>query len=409
MGDSAEVQGEEQALLPASQVVDVPMENPISLVVATSEKRLLSRIESLTRGSHVSVLGAAPFSDKAIQQVAARQPGVVILDGQAAEQDYLPFVQKLLVATPRTKCVLFGTSVDVAVMARAVAAGVHGYLPTTITYPDFIESISSIVAGRSSKADSAFTRTATAMAIPAIAGGAEASSGKVTSAMKKAASQCLNLGLTVPETARYLGLTEEQVEQFMARTATVGSASGLITKRRLLYGAALAVGLLTMSRVSGMRASDSPKTEPVHGQVLYEDGSALPVGMCELTFHSIAAPTQGRSRVGRAVVEGQNGEIQRVCYDAKYPGLPPGEYKVTVRLPGQVTLPSFIATEEYGDPAKTPLMIDATQGRFTLKIKRPKELMEQFDRDANGSLEAVERASAREAINEDVSVKGGGD
>jgi hypothetical protein len=54
-------------------------------------------------------------------------------------------------------------------------------------------------------------------------------------------------------------------------------------------------------------------------------------------------------------------------------------------------------------------MIDATQGRFTLKIKRPKELMEQFDRDANGSLEAVERASAREAVNEDVSVKGGGD
>jgi DNA-binding NarL/FixJ family response regulator len=408
VGDVSEVQGAEQALLPTSEVASYSMETPLALFVVTSDRRLLARIESLTRGSHITILGAAPFSDKAIQQIVARQPDAVVLDGQAAEEDYLPFTQKLVAATPSTKCVLFGNSVDVAVMARAVAAGVQGYLPTTITYPDFIESVSSIVAGRSSKAESVFTRTALAMAIPASDGGAKPSSRKVTSAMKKTASQCLNFGLTVPETARYLGMTEGQVEQCVARRATVSSASGVITNRRLLYGVALAVGLLTMSRVSGMRASDTPKTEPVQGQVLYEDGSTLPAGICELTFHSKAAPAQGRMRLGRGVLDGQKGEIQRVCYDAKFPGLPPGEYKVTVRLPGQLPLPEYIAATEYGDLAKTPLVIDTAQERFVLKIKRPKELMERFDRDANGSLEAMERASVREALYEGVKSYGGG-
>ena len=385
------------------------MDTSITLAVATTDQRVFARIESLTRGSHIAVLGTALLTDKAIQQMAERKLSIVILDGQGAEEDYLPFVQRLLSVSPSTKCVLFGNSLDVAVMARAVAAGVRGCLPTTITYPEFVESISDIVAGRTPKADSAFIRTAKAMAIPPNTGGAEASSSKVAFAMKKAVSLCLNLGLTVPETARYLGMTDEQVEQCVAQTAPVGSTPRLITKRRLLYGAAVVVGLLTMSRVSGMRAPDIPQTQPVQGQVLYEDGSALPVGMCELTFHAMAVPTQGRSRVGRAVAEGQKGDIQRVCYDAKYPGLPPGEYTVTVRLPGQVMFPSYVAAEEYGDPAKTPLRIDTTQERFVLQIKRPKELMERFDRDANGALEALERATIREAINEDVGIKGGED
>jgi len=385
------------------------MEPSITLVVETTNQRLFERIESLTRGSHIAVLGTALLNEKAIQQMAAQRLGVVILDGQSAEADYLPFAQKLRAANPGTKCVVFGNSLDVAVMARAVVAGVQGYLPSSITYPDFVESISEIVAGRSPKADSAFTRTAVVMAIPASLDGTQASSGKMTSAMKKAASQCLNLGLTVPETARYLGIPEERVGRCVARTATVGSASDHITKHRLLYGAAFAVGLLTMSQVSGMRASDIPKTEPVHGQVLYEDGSTLPADICELTFHSLAAPTQGRIRLGRGVLEGQKGELQRVCYDAKFPGLPPGEYKVTVRLPGQVPLPEYIAAAKYGDPATTPLIIDTILERFVLKIKKPKELLERFDRDANGFLEAVERASAREAVNQDVAVKGGGD
>jgi DNA-binding NarL/FixJ family response regulator len=349
------------------------------------------------------------LTEKAIQQMAARRLGIVILDGQSAEEDYLLFAQKLRAATPSTKCVVFGNSLDVAVMARAVAAGVQGYLPSIITYPDFVESISEIAAGRSPKADSAFTRTAALMAIPASLDGMQDSSGKMTSAMKKAAFQCLNLGLTVPETAHYLGIPEEHVERCVARTATVGSASEHITKHRLLYGAAFAAGILTMSQVSGMRASDIPKTEPVHGQVLYEDGSTLPAGICELMFHSLAAPTQGRIRLGRGVLEGQKGELQRVCYDAKFPGLPPGEYKVTVRLPGQVPLPEYIAAAKYGDPATTPLVVDTTLERFVLKIKKPKELMERFDRDANGFLEAMERASVREAIYEGVRSQGCGD
>jgi len=383
------------------------MEPSITLAVATTDQRLFARIESLTRGSHIAVLGTALLNEKAIQQMAERQLGVVIFDGRSAEQDYLPFIQRLLAACPSTKCVVFGNSVDVAVMARAVATGVRGYLPTIISYPDFVESISDIVAGRTPTVESAFTRTAKAMAIPRRAGGSEASSGRATSATRKAASQCLNLGLTVSETARYLGMPEEQVKRCVTRTTIMGSIPRLLTNRGLLYGVALASCFWTILQVSGMNASDIPTTEPLSGHVQYEDGSPLPVAVCELTFHSMAAPTQGRNRVGRAVVEGHKGEFRTVCYDAKYPGLPAGEYKVTVRLPGQVTLPSFIAAEEYGDPAKTPLTIDTAMERVILKVKRPKALMERFDRDANGSLEAVERATVREAVGEGDAVKGG--
>lgn len=381
----------------------------VTVAVATADKRLMARIESLTRGSHIAVIGATPFSDKAIQLIAARRLHILVLDGDSAEQEYLLFVRKIRTISPATKCVIFGNSVNVAVIARAVAAGVQAQLPTTINYPDFVESLTRIAAGESPKADSAFTRIAESMAIPASEGRADNSSGTITSAMRTAASHCLTLGLTVPETALYLSTSEEQIEKCLARTTTAGSTPGLITKRRLLYGAALAFALLTMQRVSGMRAPDIPNTKPVHGQVLYEDGSALPAEICELLFHPLDTPARGRSRVGRAVVTGQQGEIKRVCYDAQYPGLPPRKYNVTISLPGQMALPLFIAGEEYGNPATTPLRVDTSREPVVLRIRKPKELMERFDSDANGALEAVERTSARDAINEYIASRGRGD
>jgi hypothetical protein len=215
--------------------------------------------------------------------------------------------------------------------------------------------------------------------------------------MQKVATQCLNLGLTVQETAQYLGITDAEVEASRRSSGGVHARRTVFTTPRILVAMLLIVGLLTLSRHVVRRGVDIPQTRPVHGRVLYEDGSTVPVSMCELTFHAVDQASQGRKRVGRAVLNGVQGEMQRVCYDAKYPGLPLGVYKVTVRLPGQVPLPSYIVAPEYGDSTKTPLSIEANEEPVVLQIKRPKELLERFDRDANGSLDAVERAAVREA------------
>lgn len=203
------------------------MHKPIRIVIVAADKRLVERIASLTRGSHIEILGWVGLSANVISGIASQTPSAVVLDGNAEEEDYLSIVRGVTSLSPCTQCILFGNSIDVAVMARAVATGVKGYLPTTITYPDFVAAVTHIVDGRPPSTETVFTRTATAMVIPVADDAVVTSSGNLTFKMKKLVTTCLILGLTVSQTAGYLALPEDQVMPCLLPTTVEKSPRNL--------------------------------------------------------------------------------------------------------------------------------------------------------------------------------------
>jgi hypothetical protein len=73
---------------------------------------------------------------------------------------------------------------------------------------------------------------------------------------------------------------------------------------------------------------------------------------------------------------------------------------VTIRSPGQIPLPAVIASTEYGDPARTPWSVNVRSGlnTFTLKLKKPADLMKTFDVNADGVLDTTELSSLKNTV-----------
>ena len=374
------------------------MTGSLSIIIVTRDQEAAAQVAVLSKGTDVQICEILGLHEASLERIVQARPSVVIVGGLGHDTEYLSFATTLIRSAPEARCVLLSDSADVAAIARAVAAGIHGYFTVDSSCRTFLRAITAAAKGEMPKEEDAFTRVAKAIEIPGGRPKANELPRSVTLAIRKTVSQCMGIGLTVSETASYVGLSEEQVTGCLSVMSLVRLLAEAFAPRRLAVAMAALLGLFCIYRAAGVMASSEPYTVPVQGQVLYEDGAALPVGPCEITFYPRHVSSRIKKYIGRAITDPGTGEFKRVCSNAKFAGLVPGEYRVTIRLPGQTPLPAYVLAEEYRDEVKTPLAIDAGTQRFLVRVPRPKAMMDRFDRNKDGAFSEPERRAVVAAV-----------
>jgi len=110
----------------------------------------------------------------------------------------------------------------------------------------------------------------------------------------------------------------------------------------------------------------------VSGEVVYDDGSLLPVEQLVLNFHPQGENHGGAHRppVGTLLVDRKTGHF-RSGKTRQTGGIVIGRHAVTLHLPGRNPLPGTVAGDEYSDPLRTPLVVDTEQRPFRLVVRKP--------------------------------------
>jgi DNA-binding NarL/FixJ family response regulator len=375
-------------------------QEPVAVVVITDDKRRFAQIRTLTTGSHVAAVGWLPPTDDSLAAIAKQKPRALIIDGYLPELNYLRFSKLASSSLPHMPCIVVGPSRDVTVFARAAIHCVREYLPASVSYAEFVAAVSAVVGGTPTPTQTAFARVAGELAIPEQGIEGSGSNDQVAEPVRHLMSKCLQMGLSVEETADYLTLPHELVKDCGSLPTQRDRRASQLTATHAAYAMALGGLALSVYLISRQSGTHVPRTEPVQGQIVYEDGSMVPGGVYEVTLFPESHESASSSRIGRAVLDPNSGRVRNVVYAAKHPGLPRGVYKVTIRAPGQISLPAAIASTEYGDPARTPLSVDVRPGAntFTLKLKKPAELMKTFDVNADGVLDTTELSSLKNTV-----------
>lgn len=112
---------------------------------------------------------------------------------------------------------------------------------------------------------------------------------------------------------------------------------------------------------------------PVSGKVLFSDGTPIPVEEFQLTFYPQVPPKDHRTfpRAGAAIVDGKTGVFNAATSYRSHDGLIIGKHKVTVQLVGRLPMPADTMRPEYGDPMRTPLIVDTSQQPLQIVVDKP--------------------------------------
>jgi len=99
-------------------------------VFLLAENRLLREalIRILAKKSDIRVVGAAPYSPSALEQIKVARPRIVLLDSVAPVFSEARFVTKLHAVIPGVRVAMIDMELDSQVFLRAVREGVVGYV-----------------------------------------------------------------------------------------------------------------------------------------------------------------------------------------------------------------------------------------------------------------------------------------
>jgi DNA-binding NarL/FixJ family response regulator len=107
--------------------------------------------ESLARifrsKSDICMVGSAPGTPEALQQIASSACDVLLVDPMNGDRSDLPFVQEVARTVPRLKLVLIDMIDDEPTFLRAVRAGAVGYVLQNASALDIVEAIRSVHQG----------------------------------------------------------------------------------------------------------------------------------------------------------------------------------------------------------------------------------------------------------------------
>src|ERR1035438_77684 len=109
----------------------VPMEfQGVVDVFLLAENRLLREalIRILTKKSDIRVVGAAPYSPSALEQIKGIRPSIVLLDSVTPVFSEARFVSRLHAAIPGVRVAMIDMELDQQIFLRAVREGVVGYV-----------------------------------------------------------------------------------------------------------------------------------------------------------------------------------------------------------------------------------------------------------------------------------------
>jgi hypothetical protein len=139
------------------------------------------------------------------------------------------------------------------------------------------------------------------------------------------------------------------------------------------------VGLCILASISGCGSKVPFAIVPVHGKVVYEDGSLIPADSILITFNPIH---QGeKSKVvapgGQTTVNVQDGTFSSVSSHRANDGVALGRHKVVVvsfkKGADGKTAPSAAVPAVYRSESSTPLEIDVTSSDQFLDLKISKK------------------------------------
>ncbi len=121
----------------------------IAEVFLLAENRLLREalIRILTKKTDIRVVGAAPYSRAAQEQIIATRPGIVLLDSIAPVLSEARFVTTLQAAIPGVRVALIDMEPDSQTFLRAVREGVVGYVLKDASATEVAGMIRAVAAG----------------------------------------------------------------------------------------------------------------------------------------------------------------------------------------------------------------------------------------------------------------------
>ena len=118
-------------------------------VFLLAENRLLREalVRVLSKKGDISVIGAEPFSETALQQVVAVAPHIVVLDSISTALSGAKAIRRLIEMNPSLKVVMVGMEADEAVFLRVVQEGAVGYVLKDASALDVARTIRAVAAG----------------------------------------------------------------------------------------------------------------------------------------------------------------------------------------------------------------------------------------------------------------------
>lgn len=118
-------------------------------VFLLAENRLLREalIRILTKKSDIRVVGAAPYSPSALEQIKGIGPSIVLLDSVAPVFSEARFVSRLHAAIPGVRVAMIDMELDQQIFLRAVREGVVGYVLKDASATEVAATIRALFAG----------------------------------------------------------------------------------------------------------------------------------------------------------------------------------------------------------------------------------------------------------------------
>ena len=102
---------------------------------------------SLSRASHIRVIGEASDGAEAISLVERRKPDVVVMDVRMPGMDGLEATKEILKKVPGTAVLIFTAFSERALLDRALDSGARGYILKEAPHDDLLRAIDRIGQG----------------------------------------------------------------------------------------------------------------------------------------------------------------------------------------------------------------------------------------------------------------------
>jgi DNA-binding NarL/FixJ family response regulator len=96
---------------------------------------------SLSRASHIRVIGEASDGAEAISLVERRKPDVVVMDVRMPGMDGLEATKEILKKVPETAVLIFTAFSERALLDRALDSGARGYILKEAPHDDLLRAI----------------------------------------------------------------------------------------------------------------------------------------------------------------------------------------------------------------------------------------------------------------------------
>lgn len=264
-------------------------------------------------------------NEESILAVLNASAQLVVLDVMQKDKDWLPLANSILASHPDAKLVAFGGRADLALVSKAIVAGVSHYLLDNTTSVDFVSAIKGVLADKIPSGDTMFGRVWSSIPYPPNREGVCRTNSGERYSLEDAIKHCDQLGLSAEETATRLKVSSSDLQSVLRQSRKAPPSSMLSRLGDLLPDAKVEVapnsgasikpllavlGVLLVIPMGWKLFAREPRTHLITGTVTFQ-GQPLKVGMIRLipegTSESYRPIVSGDIRDGKYAVRSGHG------------------------------------------------------------------------------------------------------